>query len=177
MNLPNIISLIRIGFVPVIIVLAGIPGQGAEIASGFVFGIAFFLDFLDGKIARSQNKITDFGKMIDPIADKILMLSSMIIIVQLGLIPAWFVIVVLFRELSVDALRMIISSKGRILAAGKIGKYKTGSQAIMIAWFLFTRLSIYESPVSMILMIIVLITTLLSGADYFKKNMSGISFK
>ena len=107
MNLPNILSISRAVCIPVIVVLLYTGDPACRIAAGIVFVVACLTDFLDGKIARKYNLVTDFGKFIDPVADKLLVLTTMIMLVHLRMMDAWIVIVILCRELAVDGLRMV----------------------------------------------------------------------
>lgn len=170
MNLPNKLSLTRIGLIPVMVLLLATGDRTLEIVGAAVFGLAAFTDFLDGHIARSQGIVTDLGKLLDPVADKLLTLSAMIMLVAMGLLPAWVVIVVLARELSVDGLRMIAVTKGQVIAAGKLGKIKTISQIVLILFLLLTRWGAVSHLVSGLMCLWVVLITLWSGVDYFVKN-------
>ena len=156
MNLPNKLSLTRI-------------------AALIVFCIAAFTDFLDGQIARRQHIVTTFGKFIDPVADKLLVLSTMIALCGLGEFPAWACIVVLFRELAVDGLRLVASQQGIVIAAGKLGKIKTTVQIVLILWLMLSRQPVMGNIVSGALTLLVLVMTLWSGVEYFRNNRSVIS--
>ena len=172
LNIPNRLSILRMCLVPVCVLLLYLPGQTARTAALIVFCIAAFTDFLDGQIARRQHIVTTFGKFIDPVADKLLVLSTMIALCGLGEFPAWACIVVLFRELAVDGLRLVASQQGSVIAAGKLGKIKTVSQIVLILWLMIARQPVMRDWVGGILCLWVLMITLLSGVGYFVKNGS-----
>lgn len=184
MNLPNKLSLLRIMMIPVMVVLM-IPGTlVCSLLAAAVFGAASFTDYLDGHIARSRNLVTDFGKFIDPVADKLLVLSAMVMLIHNGLLPAWVVVIVLARELAVDGLRLVAATKGTVIAAGKLGKLKTVSQMVMILWLMILRLPVLTglacnagtpaNVLSTLMAFWVAAITLWSGMDYFMKNSSVI---
>jgi len=170
MNLPNKLSILRVLCIPVIVVLMILPGENLHWAAAAVFLIASLTDFLDGHIARSQNLVTDFGKFIDPVADKLLVLSTLIMLVHQQLFPAWGVVIILARELSVDGLRLVASGKGTVIAAGPLGKIKTTLQMIMILYLLVFVQPVLAHPVGIVLFILVLGMTIVSGIDYFRRN-------
>ena len=170
MNLPNKLSLARMAMIPVMVALMYPNTPVCNLLSAAVFGAAAFTDYLDGHIARKQGIVTDFGKFIDPVADKLLNLSAMIMLIHLGLLPAWMVIVILARELCVDGLRMVAVGNGQVIAAGQLGKIKTVSQIVLILWLMLTRLSVAGSVISLLLALWVVAITLWSGVDYFVKN-------
>lgn len=170
MNLPNKLSLARMAMIPVMVALMHPNTPVCNLLSAAVFGAAAFTDYLDGHIARKQGIVTDFGKFIDPVADKLLNLSAMIMLIHLGLLPAWMVIVILARELCVDGLRMVAVGNGQVIAAGQLGKIKTVSQIVLVLWLMLTRLSVAGSVISLLLALWVVAITLWSGVDYFAKN-------
>lgn len=176
MNLPNRLSLIRICSVPVITALLIADGYAwTGYAALLLFIIAAATDFADGHIARKYNLITNFGKFIDPVADKLLTLSAMIMLSWQGLLPAWIVVAVLFREIAVDGLRLVAVEQGHVIAAGKLGKIKTVCQMVMIIAHLvyyvqFPLLRILAGWLLLPSQIAVLVMTLWSGADYFIRN-------
>ena len=176
MNWPNRLSLIRIGSVPVITLLLVFDGLGwTRYAALFLFILAAITDFVDGHIARKYNLVTNFGKFIDPVADKLLVLSTMVMLSWHGLLPAWIVVAVLFRELAVDGLRLVAVEQGRVIAAGKLGKLKTTFQMIMIIAHLvyfaqFPLLHILARWLMLPSQLAVLVMTIWSGVDYFVRN-------
>ena len=134
-------------------------------------------DYLDGKIARKNNLVTDFGKFIDPVADKLLVLTTMIMLIHLGKMPAWIVIIILCRELAVDGLRMVAVTKGQVIAAGPLGKWKTACQMILISAMLILNLSVYDAWPLILLAGVVILLTVISAVDYFIRNGSVLSEK
>ena len=122
MNTPNKLSLLRVALIPVLVLCMYQPGWFFILLSAAVFGAAAYTDYLDGHIARRDHIVTDFGKFIDPVADKLLNLSAMIMLTHAGLLPHWAVIVILARELAVDGLHMVAVGQGRVVAAGTLGK-------------------------------------------------------
>ena len=133
MNLPNKLTILRmIMIIPfVVFMLVPIGGTGKWIALA-LFVIASLTDLLDGKIARKYNLVTTFGKFMDPLADKLLVCSALICLVEMGKIPAWIVIIIVSREFIISGFRLVASDKGVVIAAGYWGKFKTVSQMIMI---------------------------------------------
>lgn len=146
MNLPNKLTIFRIILVPIIVIvsLINIPGNVFGIPMNMIimdiiFVIASITDKLDGHIARSNNQVTTFGKFLDPIADKILVLAAMIILVEKGLLPAWIPIIVLFREFIVSGYRLIaVEKNGKVIAANIWGKLKTVTQMLAIILMFLT---------------------------------------
>lgn len=162
MNLPNKLTLLRITLVPVCLLLAG---YDQYIPAAVVFVLAAVTDALDGRIARKKHLITNFGKFADPIADKILVLSMMIVLGHENLLPVWLPVIVLFRELMVDGLRMVAAEQGRVIAAGWSGKVKTVCQMVLIVY----ALVLGYGTLTLILSILVAALTLYSGIEYFWK--------
>ena len=132
MNLPNKLTLLRIILVPLIIAVILIEFPFHFLAAGLLFGIASITDALDGKIARRDNLITDFGKFADPLADKILVISVLVCFVKLGLCGAIPLIIIIFREFTVTSVRLVAAAKGKVIAANMWGKVKTVSQIVAI---------------------------------------------
>ena len=128
-------------------------------------------------IARKYNLVTDFGKFIDPVADKLLVLTTMIMLVHLRMMDAWIVIVILCRELAVDGLRMVAVGQGKVIAAGPLGKWKTACQMVLITVMLILNLSVWESWPVTALMILAVLLTIGSAVDYFVRNRSVLAVK
>lgn len=190
MNLPNKLSIFRIVLVVILVILPyinalDIPVLGIPLLNillAIVFLIGAITDFIDGKIARKQELITDLGKFLDPLADKILVLSALVILVELGKIQSWIPIVVLTREFAVSGYRLIASSKeGKVIAASIWGKVKTTTQMIAIIFLLIDINPIFSfisseiglfwqifNGIGSIMMIISVIATVFSGWDYLK---------
>lgn len=181
MNLPNKLTLLRIVLVPffVFFMLAGESGA-LRLAALVVFVVASLTDMLDGKIARKYNLITNFGKLMDPLADKVLVMSAMICFVALGYAPAWVVIVILTREFLVTSLRLIAAGEGLVIAADNWGKIKTVTQMFWVIWTVFwlwvqtvadlTGIVAVGQLLMPILMYASVFFTLLSGFNYVWKN-------
>ena len=177
MNLPNKLSVARVLCIPAIIALLYGSAPVCRYIAAALFIIGCLTDFLDGRIARKQNLVTDFGKFIDPVADKLLVLTTMIMLVHLGQMPAWVVIIILCRELAVDGLRMVAVTKGQVIAAGPLGKWKTACQMILISAMLILNLSVFDAwPLTLLAGIVVLLT-LFSAVDYFVRNASVLAEK
>ena len=172
MNLPNKLTLLRICLIPVFVILMLSQVSNFFLISCIIFIIASITDFLDGKIARKYNLVTDFGKFMDPLADKLLVLSSLICMIEYDLVAGWMVIIIVARELTVSILRAIAADNGKVIAASGGGKIKTTSQ--MIAIILLLIGANYSNSqivfVGTIAMYIATIFTLYSGIDYLYKN-------
>ncbi|MFR6483175.1 MAG: CDP-diacylglycerol--glycerol-3-phosphate 3-phosphatidyltransferase [Intestinibacter bartlettii] len=172
MNLPNKLTLLRICLIPVFVILMLSQVSNFFLISCIIFIIASITDFLDGKIARKYNLVTDFGKFMDPLADKLLVLSALICMIEYDLVAAWMVIIIVARELTVSILRAIAADNGKVIAASGGGKIKTTSQ--MIAIILLLIGANYSNSqivfVGTIAMYIATIFTLYSGIDYLYKN-------
>ncbi|WP_455617823.1 CDP-diacylglycerol--glycerol-3-phosphate 3-phosphatidyltransferase [Eisenbergiella sp.] len=169
MNLPNKLTILRmIMIIPfVVFMLVPMGGAGKWIALA-LFVIASLTDLLDGKIARKYNLVTTFGKFMDPLADKLLVCSALICLVEMGKIPAWIVIIIVSREFIISGFRQVASDKGVVIAASYWGKFKTTFQMVMIV------LMIADIPVLSLVTTIVmwaaLILTVVSLVDYLVKN-------
>ncbi len=174
MNLPNRLTMARfILAIPFIYFLQESTTYGYifRIISLIIFVIASLTDFFDGYIARKYNLITDFGKIMDPLADKILVISALVVFVELNYIPAWMSIIVLAREFLISGIRILAAAKGEVIAAGNLGKYKTTSQMIVIIIILLIgNINIIildiNFNVSKLLMLIPVILTVWSGWEY-----------
>lgn len=176
MNLPNKLTILRVLMVPVFLVILMIPGipAGNWIALA-VFIAASITDLFDGKIARKYNLITDFGKFMDPLADKLLVCSAMIALIELDRIPAWVVIVIIAREFIISGFRLVASDNGVVIAASWWGKIKTTVQMVMIG-FLVADLDVdFINVIEQILIYASLILTVVSLIDYIWENKSVLS--
>ena len=177
MNLPNKLSVARVLCIPAIVTLLYFEDPTCRLIAAGLFILGCITDFLDGKIARKHNLVTDFGKFIDPVADKLLVLTTLIMLIHLRMMDAWIVILILCRELAVDGLRMVAVTKGKVIAAGPLGKWKTACQMVLISAMLILNLSVWEAwPVTVLAGIVVLLT-LGSAVDYFVRNASVLSEK
>ena len=170
MNLPNKLTILRmIMIVPfVVFMLVPIGGAAGKWIALALFVIASLTDLLDGKIARKYNLVTTFGKFMDPLADKLLVCSALICLVELGRIPAWNVIIIISREFSISGFRLVASDKGVVIAASWWGKFKTTFQMVMIVLMIADIAAL--SIVTQIVMWIALILTVVSLVDYLVKN-------
>ena len=169
-NLPNKLSILRVLLVPVFMaVLLCWPGQAwAKWVGLAIFIVASLTDLLDGKIARKYNLVSDFGKFIDPLADKVLVMAALLVFVQWGTMPSWAAAVILTREFAVSGLRMIAASKGTVMAAAMSGKIKTASSMVCICAML-TPLGDFP-VVNWIGTVVMVLTTVISGVEYFARN-------
>jgi len=184
MNLPNKITLARICLIPLFIIVLSVPfdwgkwqiGENTLPVTHFVaciiFAIASLTDWLDGYLARKLQLITNLGKFLDPLADKLLVTAAFILLVELNVAPAWIVIIIISREFAVTGLRLVAASEGLVLAASNMGKLKTTFQIVSIILLLLHNLpfSYIGIPVDMIVLYIALLLTAISGIDYFIKN-------
>ena len=170
-NLPNTITLLRIGMVPFLFVLLSSPGEFWSLILAILFIIASITDFFDGYFARKYNLITTMGKFLDPIADKLIVNTAMILMIPIGRIPAWIVAITIIRDLIVDVIRSIASSEGNYIQASSLGKQKTLAQNIAVT-ALMINYSIFGVDVhfvGMIILYVALLLTIYSGVDYFIK--------
>ena len=166
MNLPNKLTLLRIIMIPVFVVLLYLDFPFNNLVALAVFILASITDTLDGYIARKYNLITDFGKFMDPIADKLLVTAAMLVFVDWHMMPAWVVIVVVAREFIVSALRLVAANNGRVIAAGWSGKVKTASTMVCICIMLLGL----PQWVNAVCFAVILVTTAYSGIEYLVKN-------
>lgn len=172
MNLPNKLTLFRVILIPffVFFLLAPyFPGYGNYIAVA-IFVIASLTDFLDGKIARKYNLVTNFGKFMDPLADKLLVCSALICLISLGKIPSWVVIIIIAREFIISGFRLIASDNGVVIAASYWGKFKTASQMLMVIVLVLNLPGRVFSVIGTILIYVSLALTVVSLIDYIAKN-------
>lgn len=164
------ITLARVVMIPVYMVTMYLSGGVSNVwmwASLAIFIIASLTDFVDGYIARHYNQVSDFGKFLDPLADKLLTLAAMCMFCQWGTFPAWALMVILTREFAVSGLRMVAGPKGKVIAAGKSGKFKTASSMVgLCVWMAFPTNALLGTIVTAI----IVITTVYSGVEYFIQN-------
>jgi CDP-diacylglycerol--glycerol-3-phosphate 3-phosphatidyltransferase len=169
MNLPNKITIARIVMIPFFIVAVLIDFPYHEYVATLIFVVASLSDMVDGYLARSRNLVTDFGKFMDPLADKLLVCSALICLVEVHLVYSWVVIIIIAREFAVTGLRTLAAADGIVIAASKWGKAKTISQMIAITLLLLYPIP-YFQLVGTVIMYIALVLTIISGVDYFRLN-------
>ena len=170
------ITLVRVVLIPVFMLLLYLS-KGAEAlkwAALAVFIIASLTDMVDGKIARKYNQVSDFGKFLDPLADKLLVISAMCIFCEWGMFPAWALMIVLAREFAVTGLRLIAVGGGRVIAAGMSGKIKTFATMVGLCFMIVFR---NWAWLNWLVLIVIVGTTLYSGVEYFMQNWDVLNLK
>lgn len=172
MNLPNKLTILRVILVPVFVILMLAPLSWGRWAALAVFIIASLTDTADGYIARKYNLVTDFGKFMDPLADKLLVCAAMICLITTGQLPAWIVIVIISREFIISGFRLIAAEKGIVIAASWWGKIKTVVQMVMICALLINAGAAWFKVLEQILIYAALVLTVVSLIDYIIKNKS-----
>jgi CDP-diacylglycerol--glycerol-3-phosphate 3-phosphatidyltransferase len=164
MNVPNVLTLLRIVAVPVLVVALLDETPDGDVIAAIVFALAALTDGLDGYIARRNKQVTTFGKLMDPLADKLLVIAALVSLVSLDRLAAWIAMVIIARELAVTGLRSIAAERGVVIAASWLGKLKTALQVAAI----FALIAFDPSPLwADLLMYAAVAVTLISGADYF----------
>lgn len=174
MNLPNKLSMFRVILVPVLVVFYYLYVELSNDLFAYflapIFIVASLTDFLDGYIARSRNLVTVFEKFIDPLADKLIVMAALIILNALGHIPIWVTIVILSREFIVTGIRLVAVGEGKVIAASKLGKYKTASTMVgLVLMLLFPYLAVL-TDIGLWIVYLGTVLTVVSGVDYFIKN-------
>jgi CDP-diacylglycerol---glycerol-3-phosphate 3-phosphatidyltransferase len=164
LNLPNVLTVLRIMLVPVLVVALLGNTPAGDVLAAVVFALASLTDFVDGYLARARGSVTTFGKLMDPLADKLLIVAALLSLVSLGRLPAWIAMVIITRELAVTVLRMGATQAGVVIAASMFGKVKTCLQIAAI----LAVIAVHDRPlwVSLLLYVTVLVTVL-SGLDFF----------
>lgn len=172
MNLPNKLTTLRVIMIPffVFFMLTDVGGNANKWIALALFVIASLTDFLDGKIARKYNLVTNFGKFMDPLADKLLVCSALICLQDLNRVPAWVVIVIIAREFIISGFRLVASDNGIVIAASYWGKFKTTFQMLMIIVMIMNLGGAFDM-VGTVLMWIALALTIISLVDYIAKNV------
>ncbi|MCR5650977.1 MAG: CDP-diacylglycerol--glycerol-3-phosphate 3-phosphatidyltransferase [Lachnospiraceae bacterium] len=172
MNLPNRLTLSRVIMVPffVIVLITGVFGEWSKWIALVIFAAASLTDLLDGKIARKYNLVTNFGKFMDPLADKLLVCSAMICLTGLGRLPSWIVCVIIAREFIISGFRLIASDNGVVIAASMWGKVKTVFQMAMVILLIADLPGEFFKIAEQILIWAALILTVVSLVDYILKN-------
>jgi len=181
-NLPNTITVVRVGVVPILLLLPWFSDKPSSHIIGWCFTVAAFSDLLDGWLARRGQQVTRIGKLLDPLADKLIVSTALIVLVAIGRIPdwaAWMVVVIVGRELAVTGLRGLASSQGQVMAASGYGKLKTFAQNVAIGAMIFhyPRLVFSFNHIGLALLGLATLLTLWSGyayfADYFRGDRQG----
>ncbi|MGE7621764.1 CDP-diacylglycerol--glycerol-3-phosphate 3-phosphatidyltransferase [Viridibacillus sp. NPDC096237] len=184
MNIPNRITVSRVLLIPVFVLLmlvdfgwGRITVLGAtmsieQFVGAVIFIVASITDWVDGYYARKYNLVTNMGKFLDPLADKLLVSAAFILLVELGTAPAWVVIIIISREFAVTGLRLILAGGGEVVAANQLGKIKTWAQIVAIAALLLNNIffTMFGIPFDDIALYVALFFTVWSGADYFYLN-------
>ena len=168
------ITMVRIFLIPVFLILMYLDLRYLALAS---FILACISDAVDGYVARHYNQVTNFGKLVDPLADKMLVLSAMCIYIENGQMAAWVVAIVLFREFAVSGLRLIAVEQGNVIAAAKSGKLKTGVTMVSLCFMMVMPIwaPSFAHTFDVICEVLIVITTVYSGCEYFYKNFNLIS--
>ena len=166
MNTANKLTLTRVVMIPIFLVVLYLDFAFNKYIALAIFILASITDFIDGYVARHYNQITDFGKFMDPLADKLLVVSAMLWFVEAGQMPAWTVLIVVAREFAVTGLRLVAVDNGRVIAAGWSGKVKTASTMVCICIMLLLCIQ----PLDWVCNGVILVTTAYSGIEYFVKN-------
>ena len=185
MNLPNQLTVLRIIMIPIFILVLVLPIdlgtmtvgttqlENTHLIAAILFAAASITDWLDGKIARSRGLVPNFGKLADPLADKMLVMTAFIMLVELDKAPGWVVSIIVCRELAVTGLRLLlVEQSGEVMAAAWPGKIKTATQMVSIIFLFLNNIpfSMIVLPVDQIMLYLCLIFTIYSGVDYFIKN-------
>jgi len=170
MNLPNKLTILRVLMIPLFVALMYASFPGNFIAALAVYVLACLTDLLDGKIARKYNLVTNFGKFMDPLADKLLVSAALICLVDLKRIPAWVVIIIISREFIISGFRLVAADKGTVIAASYWGKFKTVFQMAMTILMIINLPFGWAKTLTMAVMWIAVILTVVSLADYVIRN-------
>lgn len=185
MNLPNQLTVLRIIMIPILILVLVLPIdlgtltvgttqlENTHLIAAILFAAASITDWLDGKIARSRGLVTNFGKFADPLADKMLVMTAFVMLVELNKAPGWVVSIIVCRELAVTGLRLLlVEQSGEVMAAAWPGKIKTATQMVAIIFLFLNNIpfSMIGLPIDQIMLYLCLIFTIYSGVDYFIKN-------
>ncbi len=180
MNLPNKITMARVLLIPLMLVIfyldtAALDPQASDlnplaVGLGLLFIFASLTDYVDGYLARKHGLVTTFGKFLDPLADKLLVMAALLMLLETGVVPMWVVFIILSREMIVTGLRLIVVGDGAVIAASNLGKYKTASTLIAIILLFF-----HIVTPGLVILYIATALTLISGVDYLIKNMPSIA--
>ncbi len=172
MTTASIITLVRVAFIPVYMLFMYLAGPAANLYMWIALGIfivASLTDYVDGYVARKYHQVSDFGKFLDPLADKLLVIAAMVMFCFWGKMPAWALMLVLTREFAVTGLRLVAVGKGKVIAAGWSGKVKTASTMVgLCVWMAFPDIALLAG----IVVGVIVVTTIYSGIEYFIQNWS-----
>ena len=172
MNLPNKLTVMRVILIPFFVAALlydNGSSQTMRSVANVIFIVASLTDLFDGKIARKYNLVTNFGKFMDPLADKLLVCSALICLIQLGQLPAWVVIIIISREFIISGFRLVAADNGIVIAASYWGKFKTTFQMIAVILMIFNIPAL--ATVTMIMLVIAVVLTVISLVDYVAKNI------
>ena len=172
MNLPNKLTVMLVILIPFFVAALlydNGSSQTMRIVANVIFIVASLTDLFDGKIARKYNLVTNFGKFMDPLADKLLVCSALICLIQLGQLPAWVVIIIISREFIISGFRLVAADNGIVIAASYWGKFKTTFQMIAVILMIFNIPVL--ATVTMIMLVIAVVLTVISLVDYVAKNI------
>lgn len=172
MNLPNKLTIARVICVPIFVVLYYLD---LNLWACIVFIIASITDMLDGRIARSRNMVTNFGKIMDPLADKVLVYAAFCLFIEKNVMPGWMLIIILAREFAVSGMRTVAASQGTVVAAGMTGKIKTVLQMFAVIFLLLGPYAKALDIIGQVLLWASLVMTIVSGAEYIIKNKNVFS--
>ena len=172
MNTANKLTLTRVVMIPLFLVILYWDFPFHQYVALAVFVLASATDFVDGYIARHYDQVTDFGKFMDPLADKVLVMAAMLWFVEAGRFPAWALLIVIVREFAVTALRLVAVEGGRVIAAGWSGKVKTASTMVCIV----IMLALHFAALDWVCVAVIVVTTVYSGIEYFIKNKDVINW-
>jgi CDP-diacylglycerol--glycerol-3-phosphate 3-phosphatidyltransferase len=176
LSLPNGVTILRILAIPLILVLLFYMGRGYQLITGLLFLGAAITDTLDGYLARSRGMVTTLGKFLDPLADKLLIVTALIALIPAREIPVWIVIVIVGREIAITGLRGIAVSQDMIISASTLGKYKTVFEVASIFFLILNGSYFFLNfrPIGMVLLWFALGIAVISGVDYFRKYLKSI---
>jgi len=166
-NLPNALTVLRIFLVPLLVVV--LLTWGHVYFGAAIFSLAVLTDYLDGFLARRRNEVTRLGILLDPLADKLLTAAAFLSLVEMGLVPAWVVMIILARELAVTGLRNVAAGRGVLIRASGLGKAKMAAQVTAVLLLLLSRPHPVLHAPGLFALVVVVAVTLVSGADYFRR--------
>jgi len=180
-NLPNLLTVTRILLIPVFVVLFSTPTPEGSLWAALVFVIAAVTDILDGYLARRRSQVTKLGRLLDPIADKLLVLSGLFLLVELGQVPAWVAIVIIGREVAVTGIRAIAATAGIVIAVERLGKYKMVFEVLAITLLILANAAVpgleFAFALGMAFLYVALVLAVTSGAGYLIRFWQQVAAK